>query len=166
MIPPWDNHFKKMTAWSLIYFLNYAYLEIWHSKLFLFTLYLERASVILISYSKSPGKISHEKIWYVFFDLRTLENKSFDPVYLIDTVIRLNQNFTCLKLTYSWFALTFSQVMSSPSLLALHLQLETVFVGHFSPSPWTFFRPFRVTPALERKGEESVGAEELRITWL
>ena len=34
MIPPWDNHFGKRTAWSLIYFLNYAYLEIWPSVLF------------------------------------------------------------------------------------------------------------------------------------
>ena len=35
----WGNHFGKRTAWSLIYFLNYAYLEIWPSVLFLFTLY-------------------------------------------------------------------------------------------------------------------------------
>jgi hypothetical protein len=34
IIPSWDNHFGKRTAWSLIYFLNYAYLEIWPSVLF------------------------------------------------------------------------------------------------------------------------------------
>ena len=34
MIPQWDNYFGKRTAWSLIYFLNYSYLEIWPSVLF------------------------------------------------------------------------------------------------------------------------------------
>ena len=34
MIPPIGNHFDKRTAWSLIYFLNHAYLEIWPSVLF------------------------------------------------------------------------------------------------------------------------------------
>ena len=31
---PWGDHFGKRTALSLIYFLNYAYLEIWPSALF------------------------------------------------------------------------------------------------------------------------------------
>ena len=31
---PWENHFGKRTALSLIYFLNYAYLKIWPSVLF------------------------------------------------------------------------------------------------------------------------------------
>ena len=34
MILPWQNHVGKRTAWSLIYFLNYAWLEIWPSVLF------------------------------------------------------------------------------------------------------------------------------------
>ena len=34
MIILWENHFGKTTAWSLIHFLNYAYLEIWPSVLF------------------------------------------------------------------------------------------------------------------------------------
>ena len=32
--PPWDNHFGQSTIWSLIYFLNYVYLEIWPSVLY------------------------------------------------------------------------------------------------------------------------------------
>jgi len=35
MIPPWENHFGKRTDLSLIYFLNYAYLAIRPSLLFL-----------------------------------------------------------------------------------------------------------------------------------
>jgi len=35
MIPPWENHFGKRTDLSLIYFLNYAYLAIPPSLLFL-----------------------------------------------------------------------------------------------------------------------------------
>ena len=27
MIPSWENHFGKRTAWSLIHFLNYAYFD-------------------------------------------------------------------------------------------------------------------------------------------
>ena len=34
MIPLWHNYFGKRTAWSLIYFLNYAYFEIWPSAMF------------------------------------------------------------------------------------------------------------------------------------
>ena len=37
MIPPWQNHFGKRTALSLIYFLNYAYLEIGPSLLFFYS---------------------------------------------------------------------------------------------------------------------------------
>ena len=33
MIPPWEKVFGKRTAWSLIYFLNYDYSEIWPSVL-------------------------------------------------------------------------------------------------------------------------------------
>ena len=34
MVPRWENHFDQRTAWSLIYFLNYAYLDIWPSVLY------------------------------------------------------------------------------------------------------------------------------------
>ena len=41
MIPPWVNHFGKITAWSLIYFLNYAQYDILtQSQILVLTLYL------------------------------------------------------------------------------------------------------------------------------
>ena len=46
-----------------------------------------------------PAKLAMNKYGMYFFNLEALENKSFFPVYLIDTVIRLNQNIIFFKLT-------------------------------------------------------------------
>ena len=41
MIPPWENYFGKITAWLLIYFLNYAQFDIIaQSQILGLTLYL------------------------------------------------------------------------------------------------------------------------------
>ena len=41
MIPLWVNHFGKITAWSLIYFLNYAQFDILtQSQILVLTLYI------------------------------------------------------------------------------------------------------------------------------
>ena len=69
------------------------------------------------------------------------------------------------KLTSSWFEFTSSQVMSKPSPLVLHLQYPGFSCGHFSPSPWTFFRPLRLTPSFLRKGS-GAGKVQLKMIWL
>ena len=43
MIHSWGNHFGKMTEWSLIYFLIYAYLNILaQSQILVISLYVEK----------------------------------------------------------------------------------------------------------------------------
>ena len=70
-----------------------------------------------------------------------------------------------MLLTFNCSELTFSQVISRPSLFALHLQFETVSFGHFLLLLGSFLMLFMVTPALDRKEmmESVVRADEHRL---
>ena len=51
MIPPLVNHFGKITAWSLIYFLNYAQFDIsTQSQILVLTLYVYLENLVWIDY--------------------------------------------------------------------------------------------------------------------
>ena len=100
MIHSWGNHFSKRTPWSLLYFLNYAYSDIWSSRKFWATVYISFVQLVLLSLYIFRGK-------FVYFTF--LNDKIHNYVFFYDCEFhhwKSKSKYTSLKKYTNWEKLT------------------------------------------------------------
>ena len=85
MIPPWENYFGKITAWSLIYFLNYAQFDILtQSQILGLTLYFfsMELSFLFMTFTFIVF-IKFSSFYFVFFLFYDLVCISFQKLWAV-----------------------------------------------------------------------------------